>query len=317
MGAGAIGAYLGASLVRGGASVALIARGPHGQAMRDRGVTVRSPQGDFHVDVEVTESLEPVSSADVTILAVKAQSLPGLAAAVGARVAPDAVVVGAQNGLPWWYFNRHGGVLEGLVLESTDPNGAISRHIGLDHVIGCVVYCSTAIAEPGVIQHVEGTRFAIGELDGATSERCDAIAAQLVAGGLKCSIEADIRSSIWLKLIGNVAFNPVSALTGLTMGEMGLRPSLRELLWELLEEAHLVAEALGVKLRVSKERRYEAAFAVGDHKTSMLQDLEAGRPLEYQCMTGAIIELAEVLDLEIPRTRVVHALLAGIDPGHG
>ena len=193
------------------------------------------------------------------------------------------------------------------MLESVDPGGVIAASIEPERVVGCVVYCSTEIVEPGVIRHVEGTRFAIGEPDGSQSERCRLISEAFVAGGLKCPVEERLRDQIWLKLIGNVAFNPVTALTGATLGELGELPEMVELLREIFEECAAVAAALGIELPVSIDRRLEAGFAVGDHKTSMLQDLEAGKPLELGCMTGAVIELADKLDIAVPHTRAVHA----------
>lgn len=282
--------------------------------MRRDGVSVLSPRGDFHVRVPATSDLDAVRDAEVVFVGLKAYSLPALAADLGERLAPGAAVIAAQNGLPWWYFQSHGGELDGLVLESVDPDGVITAAIGPEHVVGCVVYCSTEIVAPGVIRHVEGTRFAIGRPDGSASERCAAISRAFVAGGQKCPVEDRLRDQIWLKLIGNVAFNPVSALTRATMGELGQLREVRQLLREIMEEAARVAAALGVSLPVSIDRRLEAAISVGDHKTSMLQDLEAGKPLEVDCMTGALIELAERLGIDVPSTRTVHACSKLIDP---
>ena len=216
-------------------------------------------------------------------------------------------MIAGQNGLPWWYFQEHGGPLEGTVLESVDPGGRIAAAIPAEAVIGCVIYCSTEIVEPGVIRHIEGTRYAIGEPDGERSPRCREISRAFVAGGLKCPVETSIRDQVWLKLIGNAAFNPVSAITGATLGELGTVPETVELLRAILEECAAVAARLGIELPVSIDRRLEAGLEVGDHKTSMLQDLEAGKPLELDCLTGATIELAGRLGLEVPHTASVHA----------
>ena len=226
---------------------------------------------------------------------------------------PDAAVVCAQNGIPYWYFHDHGGPLEGTTLESVDPGGIIARSLSPESAIGCVVYCATEIVEPGVIRHVEGTRFAICEPDGSRSERCVAISAAFRAGGLKAPIDPQLRNQIWLKLVGNAALNPVSALTGATLGELARSPGMVELLRALLEEAAAVGARLGVELPVSLERRLEAAFEVGDHRTSMLMDREAGKPLEHQCMTGAIIELARILDVPVPRLETVHECISQVD----
>ncbi len=307
VGAGAIGAYVGAALARGGADVTLIARGEHLRAMQERGVRVLSPRGDFDAHPEATDDLAAVSEAEVVFLGLKAYGLPELAPRLGAALRPGAAVIAGQNGIPWWYFQSHGGPLDGLLLESVDPGGVVTAAIPAESVVGCVLYASTEIAEPGVIRHIEGTRFTLGEPDGELSGRCRRISEALVAGGLKAPVEERIRDQIWLKLIGNAAFNPVTALTGATLGELGTQPPMVALLRELLEESAAVAAALRVELPVSIERRLEAGIAVGDHKTSMLQDLEAGKRLEIDCMTGAVIELADRLGVDVPRTRTIDA----------
>jgi 2-dehydropantoate 2-reductase len=313
VGAGAIGAYVGAALARGGTDVTLIARGAHLQAMQERGVRVISPRGDFEAHPAATDDLDAVAHADAVFLALKAYSLPALAPRLGAALERGAAVIAAQNGIPWWYFHSHGGPLEGTVLESVDPGGMISRSIPPEAVIGCVLYSSTEVVEPGVIRHIEGTRFAIGEPGGAISKRCLRIAEAFKAGGLKAPVEERLRDQIWLKLIGNVAFNPVTALTGATLGELASQPEMVDLLRRIFEECAEVAARLGIEFPVSLERRLEAGFAVGDHKTSMLQDLEAGKPLEVDCLTGAVLELAAMLDVSAPHTRAVHACVKLLD----
>jgi 2-dehydropantoate 2-reductase len=313
LGAGAIGAYVGAALARGGAEVTLIARGEHLRAMQANGVRVLSPRGDFEAHPPATDDVGAVADADVVFLGLKAHSLPELAPTLGEALRPDAALIAAQNGLPWWYFQSQPGPFRDAVLESVDPGGAISRSIPPGAVIGCVIYCSTEIAAPGVIRHIEGTRFAIGEPDGTETERCRRISDAFVAGGLRCPIEPRLRDHIWLKLIGNAAFNPVTALTGATMAELGTMPEMVELLRAILTECAEVAGQLGVELPVSVERRLEAGIAVGDHKTSMLQDVEAGKPLELDCMTGAVIELARKLDVPVPHTAAVHACAKLLD----
>ena len=313
LGAGAIGAYVGAALSRGGSDVTLIARGPHLQAMREHGVQVLSPRGDFHAQPRATDDIEAVGDADVVFVALKAYSLPELAPRLGKALGSNTAVIPAQNGVPWWYFQSHPGPLADTTLESVDPGGAIARSIEPERIVGCVVYCSAEIVEPGVIRHVEGTRFAIGEPDGSLSKRCQRISEAFVAGGLKCPVEERLRDQIWLKLIGNVAFNPVTALTRATLGELGTLPAMVELLRAILEECAEVAARLGVELPVSLERRLEAGIAVGDHKTSMLQDLEAGKQLEIDCMSGAVIELADKLGIATPHTQAVHACAKLLD----
>jgi 2-dehydropantoate 2-reductase len=306
-GAGAIGAYVGAALARGGADVTLIARGEHLRAMRERGVRVLSPRGDFEAHPEATDDFAAIAGADAVFVGLKAYSLPELAPVIGAHLRPGAAVIAAQNGLPWWYFSSHGGPLDGTVVEAVDPGGAVSAAIPPESVVGCVVYCATEIVEPGVIRHLEGTRYSIGEPDRSASERCEAISAAFKAGGLKSPVDVNLRDQIWLKLIGNAAFNPVSVLTRGTLEQLGEVPEMRALLRALLEEGAAVAGALGASIPVSLDRRLEAGFEVGGHKTSMLQDFEAGKPLELDCMTGAIIELAAKVGVDVSRLQAVDA----------
>jgi 2-dehydropantoate 2-reductase len=307
LGSGAIGSYIGAALARGGADVVLIARGPQLEALRERGVRVLSPRGDFDARVPATDDLYAIGDADVVVLGVKAYTLPEVAPRLGEVLGDSTVVLPAQNGVPWWFFQSFGGTHEGTVIESVDPGGVVSRSIDPSCVVGCVSYPAAELEAPGVVRHVEGTRFAIGEPDGAQTDRCRAIADAFVAGGLKCPIESSIRDQLWLKLIGNVAFNPVTALTGATLGELGLVPEVVELARGVMEECALVGERLGIELPVSLERRLEAGIAVGDHRTSMLQDLDHGKPLEIDCLTGAVVEIASLLEVEVPQTRAVDA----------
>jgi 2-dehydropantoate 2-reductase len=313
LGAGAIGAYVGAALARGGADVTLIARGAHLQAMKENGVRVLSPRGDFTARPRATDDIAAVSEADVVFIALKAYSLPEMAPRLGSLLTPDAAAVWAQNGIPWWYFQSVTDAAGITGLQSVDPDGLIASSIDPRHNVGCVVYSSTEIIEPGVIRHVEGTRFTIGEPDGSDSERCKLISAAFAAGGLRAPVEARLRDQIWLKLVGNVAFNPITALTGATMAELGSVPETLDLVRAIIAESAAVAGRLGATLGVSLERRLEAALAVGDHKTSMLQDLEAGRRLEYECMTGAVVELAGLLKIDVPHTAAVHACVKLLD----
>jgi 2-dehydropantoate 2-reductase len=307
LGAGAIGAYVGAALQRGGTDVTLIARGAHLQAMADHGVRVLSPRGDFTAHPLVSDDVEAVRDADVVFVALKAYSLAEVAPRLGAALNHGGAVIWAQNGLPWWYFQSAPGPGGLTRLEAVDPGGVIAASIGAHHNVGCVVFCSTEIIEPGVIRHVEGTRFTLGEPDGADSERCKLISAAFAAGGLRAPVEARLRDQIWLKLVGNVAFNPITALTGATLGQLAELPEMRDLLRAVFSECAAVAGRLGITFPVSLDRRLEAGLAVGDHKTSMLQDLEAGKRLELDCMTGAVIELAGHLNVEVPHIEAVHA----------
>jgi 2-dehydropantoate 2-reductase len=313
LGAGAIGAYVGAALARGGADVVLIARGAHLAAMRRDGVRVLSPRGDFEAHPEATDDLDAVAEADCVVVCLKAYSLPDLLPRIAPLLRPEAFLLPAQNGVPWWFFQGFGGSLAGSVLESVDPGGVIAEAIAPERVVGCVPYPATEIVAPGVIRHIEGTRFAIGEPAGPPSERCRLVAEAFEAGGLKCPVEEQIRIQLWLKLVGNVAFNPVSALTGATLGELGDTPEMVGTLRALMEEVTAVGVVLGIELPVSIERRLEAGIGVGDHKTSMLQDLEAGKPLELACMTGAVVEIAGRLGVPVPHVETVHACANVLD----
>ena len=314
LGAGAIGAYVGAALARGGADVTLIARGPHLAAMAEHGVRVLSPRGDFTAHPPATDDLAAVADADVVFVALKAYSLPEIAPRLGKVLAPGAAAIWAQNGIPWWYFQslpEPAG--DARACRAWTPAAVIASSIGPEHNVGCVVYCSTEIIEPGVIRHIEGTRFTIGEPDGSASERCRQISAAFAAGGLRAPVEARLRDQIWLKLVGNVAFNPITALTGATLGELGALPQMRDLLRAIFAECAAVAGRLEISFPVSLDRRLEAGLAVGDHKTSMLQDLEAGKRLELDCMTGAVVELADRLGIDVPHVRTVHACAKLLD----
>jgi 2-dehydropantoate 2-reductase len=313
LGAGAIGAYVGAALSRGGADVTLIARGEHLRAIQDRGVRVLSARGDFTARAQATSDVAAAGDADVVFVGLKAYSLPDIAPRLGAVLARDAAVIWAQNGVPWWYFQSAGEVSGISGLDSVDPGGVIAASVPARHNVGCVVYSSTEIVEPGVIRHAEGTRFTIGEPDGSDSQRCKLISAAFADGGLRAPVTARLRDEIWLKLVGNVAFNAITALTGATLGELGSVPEMPDLLRAIFAECAAVAGRLGVTFPVSLDRRLEAGLAVGGHKTSMLQDLEAGKPLEYECMTGAVTELAGRLGVAVPHTSSVHACIKLLD----
>ena len=307
VGAGAIGGYIGARLARHGADVVLHARGPHLEAMRTRGLRVKSAEEDFEVRPQVSGDLGAIGPADVVFLGVKAHHLPGIAPQIRPLLAPETVVVSTQNGIPWWYFQRHGGELEGLRLERVDPGGVIAASIDAGRVIGSLAYFSTEIVEPGVIQHIEGNRISFGEPDGSRSDRCRRIAEALIAAGFRCPISTRFRHEIWVKLLGNVAFNPISALTGATLVEMVRHPEVSRVVREVMTETGAVASRLGVELPISIDQRMAGAEKVGEHKTSMLQDLEAGRPMELEAVAGAVVELGERLGVPMPVTSVVYA----------
>jgi len=306
VGAGAIGGFLGAHLCRSGQDVILIARGPHLAAMKSRGVTVRHGEDEFTVHPECTDDLNAIDKAEVVFLTMKAHSVPAMAPAIGAALADGACVVGAQNGIPWWYFeDRH--------LNSVDPGGVIARSIPYGSVVGCIAYPAAEVIEPGVIRHLEGNRFTLGEPDGSKSERILSISSMIVKAGLKAPVQTRIRNEIWLKVLGNATLNPVSALTGATLVDIITSPTTRELVRLLMEEVDAVAQAMGAEVPLSVEKRMEGAAATGAHKTSMLQDLEAGRPLEVDALVGAVVELADGSGVPVPSLRVVYGLTKLLD----
>ncbi|HTL05277.1 MAG TPA: 2-dehydropantoate 2-reductase, partial [Gemmatimonadales bacterium] len=244
----------------------------------------------------------------VILLGVKAHALTGLAPQLRPLFGPDTIVVSTQNGIPWWYFQGGGGDLEGLSLERVDPGGVIAAAIEPRRVVGSLAYFSTDLAAPGVIHHVEGNRISLGEPGGERSERVRRLAEVLIAAGLRAPATTRIRHEIWVKLLGNVAFNPISALTGGTLEQLVRHPEVSQVVREVMREAEAVANRLGIELPVSIEQRMAGAAKVGAHKTSMLQDLEAGRPLELEAVVGAVVELGERLGVELPVTRTVYAL---------
>jgi len=306
-GAGAIGAYIGARMARAGLDVTLFGRGPHLRAMQEHGVRVKSVEGDFEARPKVAGKLEEVGQVDVVLLAVKAHSLPELAPQLRPVLGPDTTVVSMQNGVPWWYFQGCGGPCEGIRLERVDPGGVISAAIEPRRVVGSIVYLSTEVEQPGVIRHTEGNRISLGEPDGTRSDRCRRIAEALIAAGLRCPVTTRIRHEIWVKILGNVAFNPVSVLTGATLVQMARDPEVSALVRNIMREAEAVAGQLGLELPVSIEQRMAGAEKVGEHKTSMLQDLEAGRAMELEAVVGAVVELGERFNLPMVHIRTVYA----------
>jgi len=306
-GAGAIGAYIGARMARAGMEVTLFARGAHLQAMRECGVRVKSAEGDFEARPRVVGALAEAGPVDVVFLGVKAHSLPQLAPHLHSVLGPETTVVSTQNGVPWWFFQGFAGPGEGIRLERVDPGGVISAAIEPRRVLGSIVYFSTEIIEPGVILHTEGNRISLGEPDGTRSSRSRAIADALIAAGLRCPVTTHIRNEIWVKILGNVAFNPISALTRATLAQMVRDPDVSALVRNIMQEARAVAERLGLELAVTIDQRMAGAAKVGEHKTSMLQDLEAGRPLELEAVVGAVVELGERLGLPMVHTRTVYA----------
>jgi 2-dehydropantoate 2-reductase len=310
VGAGAIGAYVGASLARGGGDVHLVARGAHLEAMRRDGVQVFSPRGDFTAHPPATDDPSEIGPVDVVFLGLKAHSYATAGPLLEPLMHEETAVVAAQNGIPWWYFHGLDGPYEGRRVESVDPDGAVSEVIPPQRAIGCVVYPGTELTGPGVVKHLEGTRFPIGEPDGSISERCTRFSEAMVAGGLKCPVEENIRDEIWVKLMGNAVFNPLSVLTGATMAGMCRHGKTRGLVAKMMSEALDIAHAVGARPSVSIERRLAGAERVGEHKTSTLQDFEAGKPLELAAIIDAVMELADLAEVDAPSMRAVAAASA-------
>jgi 2-dehydropantoate 2-reductase len=307
VGAGAIGAYWGAALHRGGAEVHLIARNAHLQALREHGVRVLSPRGDFVAHPHATDEPAEIGPVDYVFLGLKAHTYPSCGPLVAPLLGTDTAVVAAQNGIPWWYFHELAGPYRGRRIEAVDPGGATSAVLPPERAIGCVVYPATVIEAPGVIRHLEGTRFSIGEPSGEISGRCTALSDAMVAGGLKAPVEADLRRDIWIKLMGNVAFNPLSALTRATMVQICQQSGTRDVVVKLMEETLDIATRVGSSPDISIEKRLRGAENVGHHKTSMLQDLEAGKELELDAIVTAVVEMADLTGAPAPTLRTIHS----------
>ncbi|HEX7265140.1 MAG TPA: 2-dehydropantoate 2-reductase [Candidatus Dormibacteraeota bacterium] len=307
LGAGAIGGFLGARLARAGADVVLIARGPHLQAMKESGLHVIDKHGEWNVRVNATDDFATIRDAETVFVALKAHGLPPVADQLASNLGDGTAVVSAQNGIPWWYFQRHAGELEGIHLETVDPGGHIARVIDPRRVIGCIVYPAASLVGPGVIRHTEGERFSLGELDGARTARSAALSDVLGSAGLKAPVQTNIRSELWLKLLGNAVFNPLSALTRATLGELAGSPLVADVVRAAMEEVDAVARRLGIEVQVSLDQRIKGAARVGDHKTSMLQDLEAGRPMEIDALTGSVVELGDRLGIPVPHLQTLYS----------
>jgi 2-dehydropantoate 2-reductase len=310
VGVGAIGGYVGARLAHAGEDVTFIARGANLEALTTRGIRLLSSDGSEQLvpKVRATSRYAEAGAHDAVILAMKAHQVESVAAEVPKLFGPDTVVVPMQNGIPFWYFHRHGGALEGSTLRSVDPHGEIAKHIPGERIIGCVVYPATELVAPGVIRHIEGERFPVGEPDGSASGRVQRVADAFVRGGLKSPVVEDIRAEIWLKLWGNLTFNPVSALSRGTLAGICQYPPTRELAHAMMSEAQAIATRLGITFRVPIEKRIAGAERVGHHKTSMLQDVEAGRPLETDALLGSVLELARLTGTPTPHLDTVYAL---------
>jgi 2-dehydropantoate 2-reductase len=275
--------------------------------MRDSGLRLVDVDGETTVPVEATDDLAAIRSSDFVFVTLKAHSVPAMAAGVAAHLGPLTAVVSAQNGIPWWYFQRHGGELDGIHLETVDPGGVIGRTIDPQRVIGCIVYAATSVVEPGTVRHIEGERFSLGELDGSQTERIAALSALLTGAGLKAPVQTRIRQELWVKLMGNAVFNPLSALTRASLGDIAESPVLAPVVRAAMEEVEAVAARLAIAIPVSIDQRIRGAARVGAHRTSMLQDLESGRPMEIDAITGSVVELAGRLGVPVPHLETIYA----------
>ena len=308
IGAGAIGGLLAAKLAEAGEEVGVVARGAQLKAIREHGLVLREEDKDIVARVAASDRIADLGEPDLIVLGMKAHQVAAVAPEVGSILGPRTLVLTAQNGIPWWYFFKHGGPREGVRLQSVDPGGVIADHLPIDRVIATVVYPAAEIERPGVIRHVEGNRFSLAEIDGAKSERISAISEIFGGAGFKAPVVTDVRTEIWTKLLGNLSFNPISALTHATLQDICRYPKTRALAMEMMREALAVAEAFGIRLRISLEKRIAGAEAVGAHKTSMLQDVENGRVLEADALIGSVIELARMADVATPHIDAIYAV---------
>ncbi len=308
-GAGAIGGYMGAKLAEAGADVSLVARGPHLAAMQANGLTLIEEGESKTHNVTVSEDPAELGPQDYVIVTLKAHSVPPVVPKMQPLIGPDTTIVSGVNGVPWWYFHQIGTDLEGTRLASVDPGNAQWDGFGPDNVLGCVVYPAAEVIEPGVIKHIEGNRFSLGEPSGEKSERAMRLSKALSAAGLKAPVRPKIRDEIWVKLWGNLSFNPISALTHATLDVLCTEPGTREVARNMMLEAQAIAEKLGVKFPIDVDRRIQGGADVGAHRTSMLQDLDMGRPMEIDALVGSVQELGRVTDTPTPTIDTVLALI--------
>jgi 2-dehydropantoate 2-reductase len=307
-GSGAIGGYLAVELARSGQEMAVVARGPNLAAIREHGLRQRIAGEERVARPEASDDPAAIGPVDYLFLTVKAHSLPPIAERLAPMLGPDTAVVTAINGVPFWYFFGQEGPLRDHRLEAVDPGGVLWRTFGPERCIGCVVYPACELVEPGVIEHIEGDRFALGEPDGTRSERVEQLSAALIAAGFKAPVRPRIRDEIWIKLWGNLCFNPISALTGATLDVICADPGTRAVARAMMLEAKAIGERLGIGFRVDVERRIDGAGAIAGHKTSMLQDLERGRPLELDALVTAVQELGRLVEMPTPTIDTILAV---------
>lgn len=315
VGAGAIGGYVGAMLALAGEEVTFIVRGANLVAIRNKGFKLIMHDGEERIatNVTATDDYAQAGPQDIVVLALKAHQVASVADQLPLLFGPETVVVTMQNGIPYWYFHQHGGPLEGRQVSSVDPDGTLAKKIPPERVIGCVVYPASELVAPGVVRHVEGERFPVGELDGSNSARVQAVSACFTKAGFKAPVLDNIRSEIWLKLWGNLTFNPISALSHSTLADICQFPLARQLAADMMTEAEQVANKLGITFRVTLEKRIAGAEKVGRHKTSMLMDVEAGRGPEIDALVGSVVELGRFTDTPTPHIDAVYALVKLLD----
>ena len=308
-GAGAIGGYLGAKLAAHGTDVSLVARGAHLDAMRTNGLRLIEETGETNVNVTASSDPQDLGEQDYLLITLKAHSVPPMVEKMAPLIGKHTTILSCVNGVPWWYFYKFGGDLEGTQLESVDPAGAQWNGFGPEKVLGCVVYPAAEVVEPGVIKHIEGNRFSLGEPDGQKSDRIAALAGIFTEAGLKAPVRPRIRDEIWVKLWGNLSFNPISALTHATLDILCTDPSTRTVARNMMLEAQEIAEKLDVKFPIDVDRRIEGGAAVGAHRTSMWQDLDMGRPMEIDALIGSVKELGRITDTPTPTIDTVLGLI--------
>ena len=310
VGAGAIGGMLGVKLALSGHEVSLILRGANLRAVQENGLMLIEESGNelLAKPIRATSNIAEVGAQDVVILGLKAHQVAAVAPELPTLMHSATRVVTMQNGIPWWYFHKLPGEYTGMPVRSVDPDGLIARSIPIDSVIGSVVYPASEVIRPGVIKVIEGNRFTLGEIDGSDTPSIRAISDAFKAAGFKAPVSGDIRSEIWLKLWGNLSFNPISALTHATLEDICTHAPTRQLAASMMTEAQAIGEKLGVQFKVSLEKRIAGAQAVGQHKTSMLQDVEQGRALELQALVASVMQMGQMTGTPTPTIDAVYAL---------
>jgi 2-dehydropantoate 2-reductase len=308
IGAGAIGGHIAAKLAAAGESVKIVARGAHLKAIREGGLKLKEHGEEIVARVEATDRIADAGGADLIVLGVKAHQLAPIAADVASIISPSTTIMTTQNGIPWWYFFKHGGRYEGVRLESVDPGGLIASHLPIDTVVAAISYQAAEIESPGVIRHIEGHRLPVAEIDGRKTDRIAALSELFTKAGFKSPALSDVRSEIWMKLWGNLTFNPVSALSHATLEDICRFAPTRALAAAMMREAQTVGEAFGIRFRLSVDKRIAGAESIGAHKTSMLQDIEHGRAIEIDALLGSVTELARLTNVATPHLDAIYAV---------